>query len=94
MLDISYVVGFVTQFMQNDQTDHCNAIIDILRYLKRALGQGPLYKKGNTQIIGYCDELSHWQEIYIILCVPLKECSLVEEQETKCRFLVHWTSWI
>jgi len=59
MLDISYVVGFVTQFMQNDQTDHCNAIIDILRYLKRALGQGPLYKKGNTQIIGYCDELSH-----------------------------------
>jgi len=34
---------------------HWNVIIHILRYLKKALGQGLLYEdKENTQISGYC----------------------------------------
>jgi len=37
-LDLSFVVGVVSQFMQNPCVDHWNVVIHILRYLKRALG--------------------------------------------------------
>ncbi|XP_040868949.1 uncharacterized protein [Glycine max] len=54
--DISFAVGVVSQFMQNPRVDHWNAVMRILRYIKRALGQGLLYEdKGNTQVSGYCD---------------------------------------
>ena len=54
--DISFAVGVVSQFMQNPHIDHWNAVVHILRYVKRALGQGLLYEdKGNTQLSGYCD---------------------------------------
>ncbi|XP_020234117.1 uncharacterized protein LOC109814165 [Cajanus cajan] len=54
--DISFAVGVVSQFMQNPHIDHWNAILHILRYIKRALGQGLLSEdKGNTQLMGYCD---------------------------------------
>ncbi|XP_028230537.1 uncharacterized protein LOC114410813 [Glycine soja] len=53
--DISFVVGVVSQFMQNPHLDHWNVVMRILRYVKRALGQGLLYEdKGNTQQSGYC----------------------------------------
>jgi len=46
-------VGVVTQFMKNPCTDHWDVIICILRYLKKAPGQGLLYKdKRDTQISG------------------------------------------
>lgn len=38
--DISYMVGIVSQFMQNPNINHRNAVICILRYIKKALGQG------------------------------------------------------
>jgi len=42
--------------MQNPFIDHWNTVIRILRYLKKAPGQGLLYEdKGNTQVFGYCD---------------------------------------
>ena len=50
--DLSFAVGIVSQFMQTPCLGHWNAIIRILRYLKKALGQGLL---GNVQIFGYCD---------------------------------------
>jgi len=54
--DLSFTVGVVSQFMQNPSIDHWNAVIRILRYLKKASGQGLLYEdKGNTQVFGYCD---------------------------------------
>ena len=54
--DISFAVGVVSQFMQNPRVDHWNAVIRILRYIKRAPGQGLLYEdKGNTQVSRYCD---------------------------------------
>ena len=54
--DISFPVGVVSQFMQAPRIDHWNAVIRILRYLKKAPGQGLLYEdKGNSQIFGYCD---------------------------------------
>ena len=42
--DISFVVGVVSQFMQNPRVDHWNAVMRILRYIKRAPGQGLLMK--------------------------------------------------
>jgi len=55
-LDISFAVGVVSQFIQNPHVDHWNVVMHILRYVKRAPGQGLLYEdKGNTQVSGYCD---------------------------------------
>ena len=42
--NISFVVGVVSQFMQNPHVDHYNVVIRILRYIKRAPGQGLLYE--------------------------------------------------
>jgi len=54
--DISFVVGVVSQFMQSPHVDHWNVVMRILRYVKKAPGQGLLYEdKGNTQVFGYCD---------------------------------------
>ena len=54
--DLSFVVGVVSQFMQDPHIDHWNVVIRILRYIKKTPGQGLLYKdNGNTQICGYCD---------------------------------------
>lgn len=50
------MVGVVSQFMQNPCVDPWNVVIYILRYLKKALGQGLFYEdKGNSQAFGYCD---------------------------------------
>jgi len=56
-VDLSFAVGVLSQFMQNPCIiDHWNAIIHILRYLKKTPRQGLSYKdKGNTQISRYCD---------------------------------------
>ena len=54
--DISFAVGVVSQFMQSPHNDHWDAVIPILRYIKRTPGQGLLYEdKENTQIVGFCD---------------------------------------
>jgi len=51
--NLSFAVGVVGQFRQNPCIDHWNVVIRILKYLKKALGQGILYdNKGNTQIFG------------------------------------------
>ena len=55
-LDISFSFGVVSQFMHNPHVDHWNVVMHILRYIKRAPGQGLLYEdKGNTQLSGYYD---------------------------------------
>jgi len=36
---LTFPMGIVVQFMQNSFIDHWNAIIDILRYLKKTPGQ-------------------------------------------------------
>ncbi|BAU03366.1 hypothetical protein VIGAN_UM087700, partial [Vigna angularis var. angularis] len=42
--DLSFAVGVVSQFMQAPCLGHWNAIIRILRYLKKAPRQGLLYE--------------------------------------------------
>ena len=46
--DISFTVEVVSQFMQNSHVDHWNAVMRILRYVKRAPGQGLLYEERVT----------------------------------------------
>nr|KYP40128.1 Retrovirus-related Pol polyprotein from transposon TNT 1-94 [Cajanus cajan] len=54
--DLSFAVGVVSQFMQVPHIDHWNAVLRILRYIKKAPGQGLLYEdKGDNRISGYCD---------------------------------------
>ena len=54
--DISFVVSVVSQFLQAPCDSHWDAVIRILRYIKRAPGQGLLYEdRGHTRIIGYSD---------------------------------------
>nr|KYP58227.1 hypothetical protein KK1_004521 [Cajanus cajan] len=54
--DLSFTVGIVSQFMQAPHIDHWNVVLRILRYIKKAPGQGLLYEdKGDNHISGYCD---------------------------------------
>jgi len=54
--NISFVVGVVSQFMQNPHVDHWNTVMHILKYVKKAPRHGLLYEdKDNTQVSGYCD---------------------------------------
>ena len=55
-LDISFAVSVVVQFPQDTCKYHWDAVIRILRYIKRAPGQELLFEdKGHTDIIGYSD---------------------------------------
>ncbi|XP_050897679.1 uncharacterized mitochondrial protein AtMg00810-like [Lathyrus oleraceus] len=54
--DISFAVSVVSQFLNSPCQEHMDAVIRILRYIKRTLGKGLVYEnKGHTQIIGYSD---------------------------------------
>ncbi|XP_070014867.1 secreted RxLR effector protein 161-like [Nicotiana sylvestris] len=54
--DISFAVSVVSQFLRAPCKDHWNAVIRILRYIKKAPGQGLLNEdKGHTDIVGYSD---------------------------------------
>ena len=54
--NITFVVGIVSQFMENPKQIHWDAISRVLKYLKGTIGMGVLYKKGsNWDIISYSD---------------------------------------
>lgn len=54
--DIAYAVSRVSQFMQAPTITHWEAAIRILRYLKKAPGQGLLFKPGDSLTLrGYSD---------------------------------------
>ncbi|XP_024172378.1 uncharacterized mitochondrial protein AtMg00810-like [Rosa chinensis] len=49
-------VSVVSQFMQNPSEDHMDAVVRILRYLKRAPGKGLMFSKHNClEVSGYTD---------------------------------------
>ena len=51
--DISYVVGVISQYMSNPKKSHLDAVRRILRYVKRTINFGILYKKTNDcQMMG------------------------------------------
>ncbi|XP_043710586.1 uncharacterized protein LOC122659549 [Telopea speciosissima] len=55
-LDISFVVGVISQFMQTPKQVHWEAACRILRYLKGAPGKGLVYhRQGHTSIVGFSD---------------------------------------
>ncbi|XP_019195737.1 PREDICTED: uncharacterized protein LOC109189582 [Ipomoea nil] len=54
--DISFAVSVVSQFLDSPCDSHWEAVIRILRYIKKSPGNGVLYKdRGNTEIVGYTD---------------------------------------
>lgn len=54
--DIAYAVGVVSQFMHNPQKHHYEAVIRIMRYLKKTPGFGLLFKNnGHLNIEAYTD---------------------------------------
>jgi Reverse transcriptase (RNA-dependent DNA polymerase)/Integrase core domain/gag-polypeptide of LTR copia-type/GAG-pre-integrase domain len=54
--DISYAVGFVSQFMQRPTKGHMELVDQILRYLKATPGRGILMKnQGHTNLTVYTD---------------------------------------
>jgi hypothetical protein len=55
-LDLNYVVGVVSQFMQTPQKPHLDAVKHILRYIKHVLQCGIFYEaKSQLQVHGYTD---------------------------------------
>ncbi|XP_019429877.1 PREDICTED: uncharacterized protein LOC109337367, partial [Lupinus angustifolius] len=57
--DISYAVGFLSQFLSEPTTHHQNAAYRVLKYLKSSPGQGILFSSNNnTTIKGYSN--SDW----------------------------------
>ena len=54
--DIAYAVGVVSQFMHKPQTDHWEAALRIVRYLKGTSGYGVLFENhGHMEIFGFTD---------------------------------------
>ncbi|GJT49326.1 putative RNA-directed DNA polymerase [Tanacetum coccineum] len=55
-LDLSYLVGVVSKFMQSPRESHYAAVKKILQYLKGTTGYGLKYRKGgNGKIYGSCE---------------------------------------
>ncbi|XP_058765320.1 uncharacterized mitochondrial protein AtMg00810-like [Vicia villosa] len=54
--DISFAVSMVSQFLKSPCQEHMDAVVRILRHIKRALGKGLVYEdKRHTHIVGYSD---------------------------------------
>ena len=54
--DISFVTSVVSCFLESPHTNHLKATLRILRYLKKAHGQGLIYQNhGYTHVQGYSD---------------------------------------
>ncbi|KAM5585973.1 hypothetical protein ABKV19_005070 [Rosa sericea] len=54
--DLAYAVSVVSQFMHNPSEDHMDAVVRILRYLKRAPGKGLMFSKYHyLEVSGYTD---------------------------------------
>ena len=48
--DISFSIGVVSQFMHDPMEEHLEAVYQILRYLKKNLGHGLMFKKGGGDL--------------------------------------------
>lgn len=54
-LDISFVVGVLSRYMQNPKQPHLNAICRVLCYVG-SVGKGVLFKReSNSQLMGFCE---------------------------------------
>ena len=48
--DISFFVGVVSKFMHDPLEEHLEVVYQILRYLKKNLGRGLMFKKGGEDL--------------------------------------------
>ena len=49
--DIAFAVSVVSQFMHSPKERHLEAVLRLLRYLKRTPGRGLLFKKGDYKAV-------------------------------------------
>ena len=62
--DLAYVVHMLSQFMEKPRQPHLEAAHKVLRYIKRAPGQGIfLPSKGSLQLRAFCDaDWARWKD--------------------------------
>ena len=56
--DISHAIGTVSRYMHNPGKEHWQAVKWILRYIKKTLDVGLIFKKDDMvsqHVVGYCD---------------------------------------
>jgi hypothetical protein len=55
--DLTYAVGYVSQFLERPTEEHLQAVKKILRYITGTLQYGLRYGRqtGTTSLVGYCD---------------------------------------
>ncbi|XP_055814298.1 uncharacterized mitochondrial protein AtMg00810-like [Solanum dulcamara] len=55
-LDISFSTQTLSQFLQQPKISHMNAVLRVVRYLKRQPGQGLLRSNGSNNVVtAFCD---------------------------------------
>ncbi|BBH03234.1 RING/U-box superfamily protein [Prunus dulcis] len=86
--DITYSVHILSLFMHQPRKPHLKAALCVLRYLKKAPGQGILFPtQSSLQLRGYCD--TDWagcpttRRSVTCFCIFLGDALYLEEQETK-----------
>ena len=50
-LDISFAISIISQFLSNPSVDHLEAVISILRYMKKYLRKGLMFRKTINQTL-------------------------------------------
>jgi hypothetical protein len=76
-IDLTYVVGVVSQFMQTPRKPHLDAVRRILKYIKHTLYCGIFYEaKNQLQVHGYMDV--DWADNVSDKDQPMVSCFLLE----------------
>ena len=53
--DVSYAIGIISRFQVDPGEDHCKAVKNILKYLRRTKDIFLVYKGSNLKLEGYSD---------------------------------------
>ena len=86
-LDISFAVSIVSQFLGNPSIDHLEAVNRILKYLKKDLGKGLMFRKTINQTL----EVLREKELCILINLQRRKhtylySSVREKKEIKLEF--------
>ncbi|XP_031101864.1 secreted RxLR effector protein 161-like [Ipomoea triloba] len=73
---ISFAVSVLSQFLENPCDTHWDVVVQVLGYIKRALGQGLLYEdRGHAHVVGYFD--ADWAGCPFDRCSTSGYCVLI-----------------
>ncbi|XP_043705291.1 uncharacterized mitochondrial protein AtMg00810-like [Telopea speciosissima] len=75
-LDMSFVVGVLSQFMQSPQKAHWDPAVRILRYLKGVLRKGLVYRPNrHMELVAYSN--ADWAGLASARCSTTRYCTFV-----------------